>query len=256
MGGHWRVTTHGIHNRLIDETVLIACVAGSGWLKIQERRFNIKAGDIFCCPPSLSHGYRCGEEGWEIYWTHCQGRQVTTLCEAAGLNAVTPVRPLAHYPQVREAFAVLVDGLAIGGNESPWLAARNLHTLLHALVWHHCKPAKGQSLADLVKEGCESLDELVAASGYSRFHFCRLFKAETGQTPWQYVLDRRLGRARELLLGSHLSIKEIASKLGFNNPDYFSRIFSRNSGVTPKCYRGRHIILPPPSHRAKSLLQG
>ncbi|MEI6788986.1 MAG: AraC family transcriptional regulator [bacterium] len=238
MGGYWRVTEHRLQNRLIDEIVLIACMSGKGWLMLNGTRFSINAGDLFYCPASIPHSYGCESGGWEIYWAHGQGRHTTALCEAAGLDATTPVHPLAHHVQVQEAFRILVAILATEGPDSSWIAARNFHNLLHTLVWCHHKPTGKQRLAELVKADCENLDELVKASGYSRFHFCRLFKEETGQSPWQYVMERKLERARELLLGSKLSIKEIATQLGFEHPDYFTRLFSRSIGVTPMRYRG------------------
>lgn len=239
MGGHWRITRHALRNRAIGETVLIACVEGRGWLQLGGLRFVVGAGDIFCCPAGTVHSYGCEKGGWEIYWTHCQGAQVAALCEAAGLKAATPVRAFARHPQVRADFAALIQGMAVKGAGTPWLAGRNLFALLHGLVWLHHNPARPRTLADLASVDIGSLDDMVRASGYSRFHFCRRFKQETGQTPWHYLLERKMERAKELLLGSQLSIKEIAGHLGFANPDYFARLFRRNSGVTPRRYRGR-----------------
>jgi AraC family transcriptional regulator of arabinose operon len=239
MGGYWQVTSHALRHRVIDESVLIACVDGAGWLRVGDKTFDVKAGDFFYCPASIGHGYGCEAGGWTIYWTHCRGRQVGELMKAAGFTAASPVRPVAGSPKVQDAFAVLVQGLAEGGPDGAWTAARNLHNLLHVLVWLRHRPVMPpRRLAGLVGDGCHSLDELVSASGYSRFHFCRLFKEETGQTPWQYVLERRLERARELLLGGQLSVKEISARLGFSHPDYFARLFKRSSGVTPRQYRG------------------
>ena len=61
---------------------------------------------------------------------------------------------------------------------------------------------------------------------------------QTGKAPWAVVTERKLERAKELLLGTFLSIKEIATELGFNHPDCFARLFARHTGVTPKKYRG------------------
>jgi AraC family transcriptional regulator len=101
------------------------------------------------------------------------------------------------------------------------------------------QPRADRRLADLVTDDCCSLDDLVARSGYSKYHVIRIFKEETGCSPWQYVIERRLERARELLLGTRLSVKEIATQLGFNTPDYFARLFAKQNGVTPSRYRGR-----------------
>lgn len=247
MGGHWQTHTHQLRDRLIEDIVLIACMDGSGWLQLGGQTHAVNAGDLFCCPASVPHGYGNGPGGWTIYWVHCRGARVESLCRAAGFTVDAPLQAFAHNPRIREAFATLIDDLAAGGPDTPWIASRNLHTLLHALVWQRARPDFGAtSLTHLIHSGCRNLDELVAASGYSRFHFCRLFRKQTGQTPWRFALDRKLERARELLLGSALSVKEIAAQLGFNNPDYFAKLFKRSTGVTPNRYRGRIGISPPP----------
>jgi AraC-like DNA-binding protein len=71
--------------------------------------------------------------------------------------------------------------------------------------------------------GCGlDLAALARATGYSKFHFHRLFREQTGQTVHQYADQRRRARAAELL-ARHLSCKEIAFELGFSGPSAFSR---------------------------------
>jgi AraC family transcriptional regulator len=76
-------------------------------------------------------------------------------------------------------------------------------------------------------------------AGYSPFHFSRLFRRQTGQSPWQYVLDRKVEHAKELLLSTTMSVKEIAAELGFPNQDYFAKMFRKRCGAAPTVYRGR-----------------
>ena len=71
--------------------------------------------------------------------------------------------------------------------------------------------------------------------GYS--YFRKMFKIYTGIAPAQYQLDLKIRRAREMLLISDKSIKEIAYELGFNSIHYFSRIFKKKTGVSPSYIR-------------------
>ena len=64
-----------------------------------------------------------------------------------------------------------------------------------------------------------------------------LFKREMGTSFLQYVLDRRIARAKELLLSSDRKIYEIAQETGFEDPGYFSYCFKQRCGVTPKNFR-------------------
>jgi AraC-like DNA-binding protein len=83
---------------------------------------------------------------------------------------------------------------------------------------------------------------MATRAGYSKYHFCRRFKLETGTTPWRYLINQKLDFAREQLITyPNKTIKEIATELGFDNPDYFTRCFSSRYGVTPGKYRGQHI---------------
>jgi len=82
-----------------------------------------------------------------------------------------------------------------------------------------------------------SFPQLAAKAGYTRDHFTRIFKAVTGRTPEEYLIDQRVSAARELLRRSTLSVKEIASKLGYGDIFYFSRQFKQRTGQCPTAAR-------------------
>jgi AraC family transcriptional regulator len=82
------------------------------------------------------------------------------------------------------------------------------------------------------------LADLAGVIGLSRFHFVRSFKKTTGVAPYQYLLRRRIERARVLLRQGGTSIGEIALAVGFNSAARFNRAFRRICGTTPSAYRG------------------
>src|SRR5262249_1751867 len=87
-------------------------------------------------------------------------------------------------------------------------------------------------------DGCPSLAQLAAVVGLNPYHFARQFKAATGLPPHQYVIARRVGRARQLLqAGTDLSLAEVALHSGFSDQSQFSRHFKRLIGVTPGRFR-------------------
>jgi AraC family transcriptional regulator len=71
----------------------------------------------------------------------------------------------------------------------------------------------------------------------SQFHFSYLFKQSLGTTPYQYLLQQRVERAKQLLKGSEHSIMEIAFLCGFNSHSHLSKQFRQLTGVAPKVYR-------------------
>lgn len=79
-----------------------------------------------------------------------------------------------------------------------------------------------------------SLRTIAQQIGISQFYFCRLFKQATGITPYQYLLQQRIERAKQLLLQRQLSIAEVALEVGFSNQSHFTRLFKQMMGITPK----------------------
>lgn len=85
------------------------------------------------------------------------------------------------------------------------------------------------------------IDRALAESGYCPDHIRRLFRAETGKTPREYLADLRIRAAKRLLLlrrQSHESLDAVAEACGFSDASYFSRVFKARVGVPPSAYTG------------------
>jgi AraC family transcriptional regulator len=82
-----------------------------------------------------------------------------------------------------------------------------------------------------------SLDALARLSGMSMYHFARLFKQSTGESPYRYVIRLRMEKARQLLRETSLSVTAIAFQLGYHHPGQFFRTFGYYTGATPQQYR-------------------
>jgi AraC family transcriptional regulator len=78
---------------------------------------------------------------------------------------------------------------------------------------------------------------MAAVAELSPAHFARAFAATLGMTPFQYVMTRRLARARELIERTHRSALDIALDVGFKTPSHFTSRFRREFGVTPRAIR-------------------
>lgn len=78
-----------------------------------------------------------------------------------------------------------------------------------------------------------SLDDVSREIDISPYYFSKLFKEETGANFIEYVTNIRIEKAKALLSDTELSIKEICAEVGYQDPNYFSRIFKKNVGVTP-----------------------
>ena len=81
------------------------------------------------------------------------------------------------------------------------------------------------------------LDELASVCGLTRFHFSRAFKASFGVPPYHYLNQRRIDRARQMLVGTGFPIASIAEACGFNGASQFGRSFRSAVGQTPLAFR-------------------
>jgi AraC family transcriptional regulator len=82
-----------------------------------------------------------------------------------------------------------------------------------------------------------SLAAIAIMAGMGVHHFGNLFKRATGLSPYQYVIQQRLARAKELLKDRERSIVDIAIQSGFANQSHLTRLFSKHLSITPKKYR-------------------
>jgi AraC-like DNA-binding protein len=78
---------------------------------------------------------------------------------------------------------------------------------------------------------------LAGLAGLSEFHFIRVFRQQTGYTPHEYIVNRRMASVRYLLKYTELSIKEICFSTGFSGESVFCNAFKKHHGLTPQQYR-------------------
>ena len=83
-----------------------------------------------------------------------------------------------------------------------------------------------------------SLDDVSREVDISPYYFSKIFKKETGENFIEYLTNIRIEKAKELLENTDMSMKEICIEVGYSNPNYFSRSFKKNVGVTPTEYKG------------------
>jgi AraC family transcriptional regulator len=104
---------------------------------------------------------------------------------------------------------------------------------------HGLSQSQLDAVRDLVEariEGSVTVEDLAALTGLSTFQFTRQFKRSVGLTPYQFVIDARLDRAREILMRG-TTIADTAAQTGFSHQEHLTRMFRRRFGVTPGQFR-------------------
>ncbi len=87
-----------------------------------------------------------------------------------------------------------------------------------------------------------SLDDVSREVDISPYYFSKLFKEETGENFIEYLTAVRIEKAKQLLMNSSFSMKEICGEVGYADPNYFSRIFKKNVGVTPTEFKEERSV--------------
>ena len=101
-------------------------------------------------------------------------------------------------------------------------------------------PARLRKVVELVHaemDGDLSLEELANAAGLSITHFSQMFRQSTGQSPHQFVLHRRVERAKEMLRAAETRVLDVAVACGFKSQQHFARVFRSVCGASPTEYR-------------------
>jgi AraC family transcriptional regulator of arabinose operon len=89
----------------------------------------------------------------------------------------------------------------------------------------------------------QSLDEIAANVGLSKYHFVRVFRKFTGFTPIEYLTKIRVERSINLLRDSNLSVDEVAKEVGYSGGSYFIKVFRKWVGFSPGEFRsGRELV--------------
>ena len=215
------------------------------------------AGSIAVVPAGTPAVWRwSGRFDWLIIFLE-PGKVARVAAEAFGLDpARITVPPLngQDLPHLRAAM-LAVDAELTAGGAGGRLAAESLANVLAVHLIRHVlapsRPARGRDGAlprrrlRAVVEYIEghvdaslTLEQMAAVARLSPFHFARQFKTATGLPPHQYVIARRVERAKLLLqAGDDFSLAEVAARAGFSDQSQFSQHFRRLVGATPGKFR-------------------
>jgi AraC family transcriptional regulator len=164
-----------------------------------------------------------------------------------------PVSDLVN-PQLRTTMMALGDELRAGGPGGR-LLADSLGNVLAVHLLRQFSPRvsvglssgavlprnKLYSVTEYIDAHLDTeltLEQLATVAHLSPYHFARLFKNSMGLPPHQYVIARRVERAKELLQArKRLPLAEVAAEVGFSDQSHFTRHFKRIVGVTPRQFQ-------------------
>src|ERR671912_2717321 len=96
---------------------------------------------------------------------------------------------------------------------------------------------RAQNFIDLCYDLPLNLDEISSHACFSRYHFLRLFRQAFNKTPHQYLVERRIEKAKELLTTNDLRVTDVCFEVGFQSLGSFSSLFHKSVGHAPIAFR-------------------
>lgn len=237
--------------RTLNEYQLLYLTEGEGiFQSANQKPTRIKEGDLFLLFPGEWHTYHpLPQKGWKSYWIGFKGRNVDDRVRAGFLS---PTKPIYHVGFSSEIVHLYDEAFSKAKEEAAY-SQQTLAGIVNHLVGlmysleRNIILNKDYNYADImnrarlrIRESLESnltIQKIAEELGIGYSNFRKLFKEYTGVAPAMYQQELRLQRAKEMLSTTNISIKEIAYRLNFDSPDYFSAKFKIKTGRKPSDFR-------------------
>ena len=242
---HYRERKHGA-----DQHILIYCSKGGGRVQIGTTTYQVEAEEFIFIPMKTAHTYEANDDDpWTIHWVHFTGSVAGAILDAQQKQCSGHKGTIRNSEKIVNLFTEMYDLLERG---------YSIDNLLYTNMcfWHFLtlfifndkfgspdhKPEKDPSdlAIDFMGKKIDqvlSLEEIAAQVNFSASHFSYIFKKKTGYAPMEYFNHLKVQKACQYLLFTGLRVKEIAQNLGFEDPYYFSRLFTKVMGISPALYR-------------------
>lgn len=229
--------------------ILIYCTNGFGWANIEGKKIDIQQDQYLIIPKNVKHKYGADEfNPWSIYWVHFKGAFAEHFIDRLKKKAENFSNSISFNDKRVELFRDIYNTLESG------YSVEHLQ-YINMCFWNYLATFCYPTILELPVKNREdevdvairymqdhihqslSLQEIANFIHLSSSHFSAIFKKKTGYSPLEYFNHIKIQRACQFLEFTNLHVKELSYQLGFNDPFYFSRLFSKYMGQSPIDYR-------------------
>ncbi|MFB9277840.1 AraC family transcriptional regulator [Cohnella cellulosilytica] len=250
--GHWEYQERTRRPGGFPDYQWLQAISGTGELEVDGTRRQVKPGQGFFLLPNETHVYYPTSEPWGLHWIAFNGSLMPSWMNHSGIRrsgVYALSDPDSLIAQMKAIYAMSLTGRPFLGAEcSKLLYALLLDLSRNAKTGSSSSPRHDQKLQPVIRfieDNCHrvlSIDEMAARIGVSAQYLCHLFKRVFQLRPMEYVNRERINRSKELMLNEpQLKLREVAHRVGFDSPSYFSSVFKKIVGMSPEQFRGRRF---------------
>lgn len=230
------------------------CVENHAFIRIKDHVYRLEAGDFCLLPPGVNHAdvYIPSLTSYKVLW-YSQKQEVTH----AGFHIYTPINHLqlqselcaTSPPSMISLLSMLMQEMTILHSHREPICKGLILTLAHLILRSFESSIENGATQKIGRISVKvdaylnqhfskpiALIDVAQALHFSRNYLATLYKKETQKTIGQVLTEIRLKHAKQLLLETHLTVREIAASVGYTSPEHFSRIFLKHEGITPGAY--------------------
>lgn len=236
----------------ISQYVFIYCIKGTGWFRTDQQAYTVTANQYFILPAGIPHAYGADEQNpWTIYWIHFKGKLASYFAGQANVPIEIKPSVQSRISNRNDLFEEIFRTLEMGYSHENLLYTcsalqyyfGSLRYLQQYRLAAHLESDKNDIVTAAIhymKENLEkklTLSDLANHTGYSSSHFSALFGKRTGYTPLAYFNQLKIRQACHFLDFTDMKINQICFKIGIEDTYYFSRLFSKIMGMSPREYK-------------------
>ena len=229
-----------------QQYILIYCTEGKGCIEVEDRTYHIGRSDAFCIPKGRRHKYYADpEDPWSILWAHFKGE--VTRCYPLEECRVVHMNSRQSDNRMMVLFKLLFRVLERNYTLGNFIYISQVLSLILSEIYFREKTdestVQDRHVTMVIRFMYENLkrsltlEEISEEVKLSRSYLNTIFKTQTGRSPVEFFIHLKMQEACKLLKATDMYIYEVSSELGYEDQYYFSRIFKKVVGVSPRDYK-------------------
>lgn len=220
-------------------------ISGTGYIEMNNQKYKVEAGDVYCIEPGHDHVYYSDpHDPFEKIWINFYSQLFVNIFKSFNIAG----KVVFKQAECHELFSKLQQ-LARTTNFSDELcydiapvlfeivctiSEKSNQQLFSSPTASEIKRILDQSIYESI-----TMDDIADQLHLNKSYIIREFSKYYGYTPYNYLLNQKIAIAKKMIALSQSTIGEISDKLAFSDAHYFSRLFKSKTGLSPQAYRKR-----------------